>query len=154
MKVWYLLAFRGTATLSEETTLIATDKRGYPHNITPRKHMSWYSLEAPRWDAFNEYPQHIFSWNNKKYISIFRMKKGPYLLLWTLSNVLASLPKKLVHSKRKGSAPKFFPFRVDPFYSSGFVCRRPNRKSHKLSHLLILVENLPDVASSLKRRPP
>ena len=24
-----------------------------------------YSLEAPQWDASNEYPQHIFSWRNK-----------------------------------------------------------------------------------------
>ena len=29
-----------------------------------------YSLEAPRQGASNEYPQHIFSWRNKKKISI------------------------------------------------------------------------------------
>ena len=40
-----------------------------------------YSLEAPRRGASNEYPQHMFSWSNKKDISIFRMKKAPYLLL-------------------------------------------------------------------------
>ena len=44
--------------------------------------MLWYSLEAPRWGASNEYPRHMFSWRNKKDISIFRMKKAPYLLLW------------------------------------------------------------------------
>ena len=63
---------------------IATDKRGYPHNIflsSPRKQM-WYSLEAPWWGIFNEYPQHMFSWRNKKDIRIFWMKKAPYLLPW------------------------------------------------------------------------
>ena len=30
-----------------------------------------YSLEAPRRGASNEYPQHMFSWSNKKDISIF-----------------------------------------------------------------------------------
>ena len=44
--------------------------------------MLWYSLEAPRRGASNEYPQHMFSLRNKKNISIFRMKKAPYLLLW------------------------------------------------------------------------
>ena len=44
--------------------------------ISPRKHMLWYSLEAPRRGASNEYPQHMFSWRNKKDISIFRMKKN------------------------------------------------------------------------------
>ena len=34
--------------------------------ISPRKHMLWYSLEAPRRGASNEYPQHMFSWRNKK----------------------------------------------------------------------------------------
>ena len=29
----------------------------------------------------NEYPQHMFLWRNKKDISIFRIKKAPYLLL-------------------------------------------------------------------------
>ena len=28
--------------------------------------MLWYSLEAPRQGASNEYPQHMFSWTNKK----------------------------------------------------------------------------------------
>ena len=40
-----------------------------------------YSIEAPRQGASNEYRQHMFSWRNKKDISIFRMKKVPYLLL-------------------------------------------------------------------------
>ena len=40
-----------------------------------------YSSEAPRWGASNEYPQRMFSWRNKKDISIFRMKNAPYLLL-------------------------------------------------------------------------
>ena len=41
-----------------------------------------YSLEVPWWGASNEYPQHMFSWRNKKDISIFRMKKAPYQLLY------------------------------------------------------------------------
>ena len=41
-----------------------------------------YSLEAPRRGASNEYPQHMFSLRNKKDISIFRMEKVPYQLLW------------------------------------------------------------------------
>ena len=28
--------------------------------------MLWYSLEVPHWGASNEYPQHMFSWRNKK----------------------------------------------------------------------------------------
>ena len=28
--------------------------------------MLWYSLEAPQRGASNEYPQHMFSWRNKK----------------------------------------------------------------------------------------
>ena len=43
--------------------------------------MLWYSLEAPLRGASNEYPQHMFSWRNKKDISSFRMKEAPYLLL-------------------------------------------------------------------------
>ena len=40
-----------------------------------------YSLEAPHSGAFNEYPQHMFWLRNKNDISIFRMKKAPYLFL-------------------------------------------------------------------------
>ena len=73
---------RDNAKVSPRT--IATDKRGYPHNIfliSRQKHMLWYSLEAPQRGAFNEYPQHMFSLRNKKDISSFRMKKVSYLLL-------------------------------------------------------------------------
>ena len=58
---------------------IGLDKGGYPVNIfliSPRKHMLWYSLEAPRRGASNEYPQHIFSWRNKKNINTFGLKKS------------------------------------------------------------------------------
>ena len=64
--------------------LLATDKRGIhifflflDENIR-----CGYSLEAPWRGASNEYPQHMFPSRNKKDISIFRMKKVPYLLLW------------------------------------------------------------------------
>ena len=36
--------------------------------ISPRKHMLWYSLEAPRRGASNEYPQHMFTRRNKNNI--------------------------------------------------------------------------------------
>ena len=68
-------------------SLIATDKRGYPHNFflfLDKNICCGYSLEVPRWGASNEYPQHMFSLRNKEDISIFRMKKAPYLLLWSL----------------------------------------------------------------------
>ena len=64
---------------------IATDKRGYPHNIFSyfsTKTCCGYSLEVPHRGTSNEYPQHMFLLRNKKDISIFRMKKAPYLLLW------------------------------------------------------------------------
>ena len=45
--------------------------------IFPWKHML-YSLEAPRWGASNEYPQHMFLWRNKtKNIYL-----DSYLVLW------------------------------------------------------------------------
>ena len=68
----------------QQHSYIATDKRGYPHNIfliSRQIHMLWYSLEAPRLGASNEYPQHMFLLRNKEDISIFRVKKAPYLLV-------------------------------------------------------------------------
>ena len=56
---------------------IATDKREYPHNIFLYENICCgYSLEAPQRGASNEYPQHMFSWRNKKDISIFQTKKN------------------------------------------------------------------------------
>ena len=77
---------------------IGLDKGGYLVNIfliSPQKHMLWvlirsasgfsyfstktcygYSLEAPYRDPSNEYPQHMFSWRNKKNINTFGLKKG------------------------------------------------------------------------------
>ena len=34
-----------------------------------------YLLEAPRRGASNEYPQHMFSWRNKKTVNTFGSKK-------------------------------------------------------------------------------
>ena len=49
---------------------IATDKRGYPHNIfliSRRKHMLW---------ILSEYPQHMFSSRNKKNYQHFSDEKS------------------------------------------------------------------------------
>ena len=66
---------------------IATDKRG-SHIIfflfLNENICCGYSLEAPRRGASNEYPQHMFLLRNKKDISIFWMKKAPYLVLWEI----------------------------------------------------------------------
>ena len=65
-------------------THIATDKRGIHIIFFLFLHKNiccGYSLEVPRRGASNEYPQHMFSWRNKKDISIFWMKKKPVLSL-------------------------------------------------------------------------
>ena len=76
--------------------IIAPNKRGiqiYIFLISPQKHMLWYSLEAPRWGASNEYPQHMFSWrkkeNTKKKI-VWKKKKKCYLELYGLTIHLCS----------------------------------------------------------------
>ena len=50
----------------------ALDKRGYPHIflISPQKHMLWYSLEAPRRGASNEYHKICFHGEIRKKISV------------------------------------------------------------------------------------
>ena len=59
--------------------------------------MLWVPLEAPQRGTSNEYPQHMFSSRNKKdiRISIFRMKKAPYLLLWIFTKLDMHLEKKV-----------------------------------------------------------
>ena len=71
-----------------ESLFKGLDKSGFQVNIfliSPRKHMLWYSLEAPHQGASNEYPQHIFLWRNKKDINTFGMKKASYQELCLLS---------------------------------------------------------------------
>ena len=47
------------------------------------KNMLWYSLEAPRRGASNEYPQHMYLWSNMNNIGIFRSKNAANLeLCW------------------------------------------------------------------------
>ena len=60
----------------------------YPQNIfliPPWKLMLWYSLEAPRWGASNEYPQYMFLWRNKK--NIIRWKLN---LIWSYGDMQVS----------------------------------------------------------------
>ena len=74
---------------------IATDKRGIHIIFFLFLHenlCSGYSLEAPQRGASNEYPQRMFSWRNKKDISIFQMKKVPYLLLCVCATDYAMEP--------------------------------------------------------------
>ena len=50
--------------------------------------MLWYSLEAPHWGTSNEYPQHMFSWRNKKK---YYVDSPSYLAQWryTFSLIIA-----------------------------------------------------------------
>ena len=41
-----------------------------------------YSLEVPRRGTSNEYPQHIFSWRNKKNTNVFWLEKASLLEIW------------------------------------------------------------------------
>ena len=54
------------------------DKRESKLNIfliSRRKHKLWYSLEAPRRGASDEYPQHMFSLRNKKNNNTFLVEE-------------------------------------------------------------------------------
>ena len=51
---------------------------------SPRKHMLWYLLEAPLWGASNEYPQHMFSWRNKKILTWYPLLSRPIILVLKL----------------------------------------------------------------------
>ena len=59
--------------------------------------MLWYSLEAPRRGASNEYPQHMFLWRNKKDISIFRLKKSALSVSMTMGLGFAKLLVVNIH---------------------------------------------------------
>ena len=66
---------------------MAPDKMVYPKDnflTSARKHILWFSLEAPRRGASNEYLQHMFPCRNKKNSNNFRMKNRPYLVLWSV----------------------------------------------------------------------
>ena len=85
------------------TRFMGLDKDGYQVNsylISGRKHMLWYSLEAPRRGASNEYPQHMFSSRNKKNIDTFWLQKSalsramlPYLSISLTTGVILVLCK-------------------------------------------------------------
>ena len=47
--------------------------------------MLWYLLEVLPCSPSNEYPKHVFLWRNKKDISIFKLKKVPYLELCSVA---------------------------------------------------------------------
>ena len=100
---------------------IATDKRGYPHNIflnSPQNICCRYSLEAPRWGTSNEYPQNMFSWRNKKDISIFRWKKRLICCCANccLLNLLLNLNSRKTKQKKKKKKKKICNDRKADFY--------------------------------------
>ena len=82
--------------------IIAPDKR-YTHDIflfLHKKICCGYSLEAPRWGASNEYPQHMFLLRNKKNISTFLLKKMHYLEIWDLFKIQYSFSYFMSHNKK------------------------------------------------------
>ena len=60
--------------------------------------MLWVLIRSASGGASNEYPQHMFSWINKKDISIFRMKKAPYLLLCLILNETGHISESEINS--------------------------------------------------------
>ena len=76
--------------ISQEMIIIsiAPDKRGIQTNnifICPQKHMLWYTLEVPCQGYSNEYPQHMFSWTNKKNIIFSWKNKTKHKhLIWAM----------------------------------------------------------------------
>ena len=57
-----------------------------------------YSLEVTQWDASNEYPQHMFSWKNKKNI-YFLVEK--YYLIQSYTFVFIEKIPVFLHIKKK-----------------------------------------------------
>ena len=55
-----------------------------------------YSMVVPRQGVSNEFPQHMFTWRNKKNISSFWLKKVPHVEL-----ILESLEKSSDPSRKK-----------------------------------------------------
>ena len=100
---------------------IGLDKGGYPVNnllISPRKHMLWYSLEAPRRGASNEYPQHIFSLRNKKNINTFGLKKSG-LTRAMATTFVTTLHMKSLNENRDSD---FLTFMCSLFPRATFIC--------------------------------
>ena len=61
--------------------------------------MLWYSLEAPRRGASNEYPQHMFSLRNKK--NIYRIPSLIYTYaLYLASKIIYLLKCKLIKANK------------------------------------------------------
>ena len=52
--------------IATDKVLFSSEKYWYLSYFSTKKICCGYSLEAPRRGASNEYPQHMFSWRNKK----------------------------------------------------------------------------------------
>ena len=83
MAVWSALlsAWRNFATLAMQNVHSDQILWMLRHTCSPTTNIRCgYSLEAPLRGASNEYPQHTFSWRNKKIIITFLLKKK--CLIW------------------------------------------------------------------------
>ena len=84
-----------------------------------------YSLEAPQRGASNEYPQHMFSWRNKKKYQHFLVEKAPYL----------KLSMNIALNKRG--------ILINISFISSVKCVVPSRALDKNDKLIIIVLFLP-----------
>ena len=60
-----------------------------------------YSLEVPQRGTSNEYPQHTFSWRNKKNINTVLSENAPYLDVWRWLHEIKVLIIVIFFSSRK-----------------------------------------------------
>ena len=75
MIIWIPLQLPRHMQLELVSSLMAPDKKGYPDKyfflFLHEKRCCGYSLEVHWQGASNEYPQHTFSWRNKKNVITF-----------------------------------------------------------------------------------
>ena len=85
-----------------------------------------YSLEAPRRGASNEYPQHMFSWRNKKnilWIPPFICSYVNLLPKWATNKDFAPMCKQILSCKRNPPwGRKVNAFRLEWLSFKGVIC--------------------------------
>ena len=93
--------------------------------ISPWKHMLWYS-GAPGQGISNEYPQHMFSWRNKKNINLIPLQPHfpcsktycRFLLEWHIKAILMSTHNIYFATKMTKNITKLIFLSMDVNYSS------------------------------------